>query len=268
MNESQPCLRDTDGTLVADGAWGDCGPDPEDPCDYRGVQRRELTECLNGEATDAVRTRECMYSSDGDVLEVGDWGACGSFAGVCAEDGRQERTKIVCQDEDDDAVTESRACRRETDGVEVFGDWGPCEGFDSACDESGTQTRTHTTCRDGEEVVELDERACTRDTDGVETSVGRWGACRGYEDACDEDGTQTRQRFICQNGNEVGVQDTGCLRDTDGVQVSVGDWTGCGGFDGACDESGGAHETESSVRTAMRSALLNQAATEILMALW
>ena len=71
----------------------------------------------------------------------------------------------------------------------------------------------------------------------METSVGRWGACRGYEDACDEDGTQTRQRFICQNGNEVGVQDTqGCLRDTDGVQVSVGDWTGCGGFDGACDE--------------------------------
>ena len=239
VNESQACMRDTDGMIVDDGAWSVCGPDPEDPCDYRGVQRRELTECQNGEATDAVRTRECMYSSDGDVLEVGDWGACGSFATLCAEDGRQERTKIVCQDEGDDEVIESRACRRDSDGVEVFGDWGPCEGFESACDESGTQTRTHTTCRDGAEVIELDERACTRDTDGVETSVGRWGECGGFDGACDESGTRTRERMVCQNGNAVSVaQSQACTRDTDGTEVSAEQWSICGGYTDACDESG------------------------------
>ena len=39
----------------------------------------------------------CARATDRIQVRLGNWSECGGFDGVCAEDGRQDRTRVVCR---------------------------------------------------------------------------------------------------------------------------------------------------------------------------
>ena len=233
------CERDTEGEVVAEGEFGECG-DFADECDETGSQERTVTVCRDGAATEETEEAECERDTDGVVLAEGEFGECGDFDGECDETGTQVREDTVCVDGEAQAQEVEESCERDTDGVVVSeGEFGECGGFDGTCDETGTQSRTDVVCQDGAETEVALEQDCRRDTDDVVVSEGEFGECGGFDDACDEGGTQSRTDVICENGSEVDLLvSQACQRDTDGTIVSQGEPGECGNFASDCDETG------------------------------
>lgn len=234
--ESRDCSRDTDGTVVSNGAWGACGSF-SDTCDETGTQSRTNQVCVAGASQNRLESQTCTRETDGTVVSTGNWGECGSFSDACDEAGTQSRTNQACVAGVAQNQDESRACTRETDGLLIeAGLWSACGGFADSCDESGTQLRTNTVCVAGSIGDQSESRACTRDTDGDRVSVGAWGACGGFSSTCDETGTQSRVVQVCANGLTQNQNESqACAQDTDGFVVSVGAWGACDWAD-ACDE--------------------------------
>ena len=195
----------------------------------------------------------CDPSTCADGTWCEGWSACSGFSDQCDENGTRTRT---CHDFEDchagsldpgcgeTSWNETDACTRDTDGavVAAWGSWSaPCAGFDDICDETGSQSRTRTVCGGGASVVETETQACEVDTDGVVVSTwSDWSACGGFDDACDETGTQSRTRTVCGGGASVLEAATqACEVDTDGVVVAAwSDWGACDGFDDPCDTTG------------------------------
>jgi hypothetical protein len=114
-----------------------------------------------------------------------------------------------------------------------------CGDFASPCAQKGVQMRTDEVCQGGQ-VVEVElEVTCERVTEGVVVEEDEFGACDGFDDACDTSGTQTRPVTVCRMGepNEE-VEEAECARDTDGVVVDEGLVGECGGFADTCAEDG------------------------------
>lgn len=122
-------------------------------------------------------------------------------------------------------------------GGPVCGAWSACGGFADQCDETGTKSRACTTYADCKP-LSLDKKcgakastetaACTVDTDGkVVSGWGAWGACGGFDGACDETGTRARTRVVCAAGKtKTEFQDGACTVSTDGDVISG--WTAYG----------------------------------------
>ncbi|MCZ7677895.1 MAG: hypothetical protein M5U28_03580 [Sandaracinaceae bacterium] len=87
---------------------------------------------------------------------------------------------------------------------------------------------------------------CLTDTDCGGAVYGSWSGCGGFDDTCDETGTESRSvtTFTCSSGTCVpstSSESRGCPRDTDGTScggTDCGGYGGCGGFSDTCDESG------------------------------
>ena len=268
--EVEPCTRDTIGLACDDDAFGDWSSciGVTGACDVSGTRTRAVTTyaCADGACIgfEAMAEESCARETEGDVCGGGsafsDWSACDGFSGVCDTTGTQSRTRtdFACASSSCEGVdtVETRACERDTQGLscgdDATGVWGSCEGFATACDESGTRSReiTRYACDGGLCAPEVDTETedCARDTEGVvcdDVVVGAWGECGGYEGACGEDGTQTREvtAFFCDEGvcgASVLTEDQPCARDTDGNRCGVaeyGPWTSCLYFD-SCVELG------------------------------
>ncbi|TXD36190.1 hypothetical protein FRC98_13790 [Lujinxingia vulgaris] len=270
--ETESCLRDTDDVSCGDTAytsWGSCGGFA-DECDTTGTQTRTATDriCDNGGCTsvDRTETQSCTRVTDGDTcgagVTEGPWSACGGFANACDESGERSRSVVTrtCAGGTCESVTttETESCTRVTDGDScgnsTYTSWTACGGFANTCDTTGTQTRTRTdyncsssgTCTTS---TATETQSCTRDTDGTNCGADQftyWSACGGFDNVCDETGTQTRTRteFDCSGGSCTSSNFTetqSCTRDTDGDtcgSTTYGNWGSCGGFTGACDSTG------------------------------
>ena len=269
--ETESCTRDTDDVSCGDTtytSWGTCGGF-DDECDTTGTQTRTATDriCDNGGCTtvDRTETQSCTRVTDGDTcgagVTYGEWGACGGFANVCDESGERSRSVVTrtCAGGSCEAVTttETESCVRDTDsescGDSTYTSWSACGGFANVCDTTGTQSRTRTdfNCAGGSctTTTATETQSCTRDTDGTgcgDDEFTSWSACGGFDNVCDETGTQTRTRteFDCSGGSCTSSNFTetqSCTRDTDGTSCGSDDftaWSACGGFDDECDETG------------------------------
>ncbi len=237
--QTQDCARDTDGVVVEEGQFGRC-EGFEGRCGEEGTQSRTNTICRDGQQTEQTQTEACFRDTDGAVVSVGEPGECGGFEDPCDEEGVAERTDIICRDGQEAEVTAEEACERDTDGTIVDeGQFGECDNFEGRCGEEGTQTRLQLICRDGAQTEVPNTEVCFRDTDGVIVEAGQFGRCQGFQDACDETGTQTRTNIVCEGGQETEARQTqDCERDTDGVVVDEGQFGECGGFEDRCDETG------------------------------
>jgi hypothetical protein len=120
-------------------------------------------------------------------------------------------------------------------------------GFSGACGETGTQLRTVTAreCADGScnDVPMQESRSCMRDTDddacGATTTTD-WSACGGFDDSCDQTGTQTRMvtTRTCASGScdeQTTTEMRTCNRSTEDDLCDAAD--PCSGLckSGACD---------------------------------
>ena len=238
-DDEQACARDTDGINVGDDEWGECGGF-DGPCDETGEETRGRRVCQDGVEVGEREARPCQRITDGQVIDEGDFGACGGFIDACDETGRQVRQRRICRDGREEIEDDEQACERDTEGVIVdAGDWGACREFSDDCDETGRQVRTQRICRDGREQAVDESQVCERDTTGVVVSVGNWGQCGGFSDDCDETGREERVRRVCRDGREQAEDESqACERGTEGDVISVGNWGQCGGFSSECDETG------------------------------
>ncbi|TXD38701.1 hypothetical protein FRC96_07110 [Lujinxingia vulgaris] len=269
--ETESCTRDTDDVSCGDTtytSWGTCGGF-DDECDTTGTQTRTATDriCDNGgcSSVDRTESQSCTRVTDGDScgagVTYGEWGACSGFANVCDESGERSRSVVTrtCAGGSCESVTttETESCTRETDsescGDSTYTSWSACGGFANVCDTTGTQSRTRTdfNCSGGmcSTTTATETQSCTRDTDGSECgddAFTAWSACGGFDNVCDESGTQTRTRteFDCSGGSCTSsnfTESRSCTRDTDGTSCGSDDftaWSACGGFADECDETG------------------------------
>lgn len=234
---TQGCSRDTDGTLVEAGEFGECGGFQE-PCGEAGTQTRTDVVCEDGAEVEAEVIGDCSRDTEGQVLDEVR-GECGGFDGPCAENGTQFVTGGVCRDGEAQTETRSEACTRDTDGMVTDPGEGACGAFENACDETGTRTRVALICDDGEEVPTPITEDCSRDTDGLVVAEGEPGECGGFDTDCDETGTAPRADRVCRGGEEVDeTTQVECTRDTDGVVLDPGEFGECGRFEDDCDEDG------------------------------
>lgn len=132
------------------------------------------------------------------------------------------------------------------------GAWSACGGFSDACDESGSRSRTCTTyaCSAGtcKSSSKTETGACSRDTDGKQVKPwSSWGACAGFDDACDSSGSQERSREVCKAGKAAPEQQQqACTVSTDGKQLQPwGAWGVCAGFGSICGEVGSQQRSRS-----------------------
>lgn len=189
-SDSEPCSRDTDGTVCGAGTcggWGSCGGF-SDTCDESGVESRTCSDvvCTAGSCGAVMRpeTRPCSRSTTGTscaASSCGGWGACGGFSDACDETGTQSRTcnDFACTGGSCGASprTENQACSRSTNGAScgstTCGSWSTCV-YSSECDETGSQSRTCTDriCSAGAcgspTRTETNNSCSTRDTDGMD----------------------------------------------------------------------------------------------------
>ncbi len=294
-SSTQACSRDTDGDVCIGGVcengsceipenyiwdvgtWGVCG-------DFAG-------EC--GETGQQVRTVRCIEEGSG--VQVSN--------SLC--NGSQPTAVQLCfRDTDGNSCDAGSGTCTNGQCVEnatyfwFSSAWSSCNGFDSACDETGRQSRL-VECRESgtNNVVAdnlcsgqkpLEETTCLRDTDGLpcpggtcaqgmceetivyEWEIGSWSQCQGFDDTCDEEGTQFRRVQCIRTDSGAAVHESfcsgaipqstqACDRDTDGNVCRVaqatgscvsgvcitssyawrtGNWSVCTDFDSACDETG------------------------------
>ena len=103
---------------------GQCGQF-DGPCDRSGVVAVTRLLCANGSVVEDNLEEVCARATDGIQVRLGNWSECGGFDGVCAEDGRQDRTRVVCRNGREINEPDSQMCTRDTDGVIAnHGNWG------------------------------------------------------------------------------------------------------------------------------------------------
>jgi hypothetical protein len=238
QTENQECGRDTEGVVLANGEWGECGAF-DDACDENGTQTRTNQVCVDGVQVDQDETGACERDTDGEILATGEWTECGGFADTCDESGERTRVLNVCVNGVAVDQNEVGECDRDTDGI-LFneGDFGACE-FTDACIETGVQHQPFQECVNGVAQDRENERACDRDSDGTVVNAGAFSDCEGFIDACDETGEQERAAQICRDGvAQLELEVQVCERETDGDRQNEDDWGACGEFDDECDEVG------------------------------
>ncbi|UJR85242.1 hypothetical protein [Sandaracinus amylolyticus] len=187
----------------------------------------------------------CEDATDCPAEMIGDWGACAFPSNVCATMGMRTRTvtSYTCSNGgtcEPSARAETEPCVRGTDGiacgVPTTGAWSACTYLDTTCSTSGSRTRTISTptCASGScamiQTIETDTAGCARTTDGVMCGApipGAWSLCGGYDDSCDESGTQSRTITTprCNAGTCTGSTTApemrACSRDTDGLMCGA-----------------------------------------------
>jgi hypothetical protein len=98
------------------------------------------------------------------------------------------------------------------------------------------------------DAVRLSPAGATSECDPSECAnrgaCGEWSACSGFEDGCDESGTQTRtcETYACEGSTCVrgtdDMEQQACVRQ---ITDELGEWgpaSECGGFESLCDEDG------------------------------
>ena len=226
---TSPCSDAADNTVVTEGTYTECTY--ADICALTGTKSRIDSICQGGVVTDTTveSTEGCDRVTDNTVVTEGTWSQCAGFDNTCDETGTQQRSNQVCANGVAGAQDETQVCTRITDGtIVVDGEFGACGGFDGPCDPTGVQTRTRQVCQDGALAPDTTEEPCERITDGVVVSEGAFGACAGFDSACDETGTRTRSRVTCAGGFEITDETTeDCRRETDGEVVVAADFGAC-----------------------------------------
>ncbi len=235
VHNSVPC----DDGVFCNGAdtcsGGSCAAHAGAPCSGSAVCDETMDVCTG-----------CLMDTDCGGAVYGSWSGCGGFDDTCDETGTESRsvTTFTCSSGTcvPSTSSESRGCPRDTDGTSCggtdCGGYGGCGGFSDTCDESGTESRTCTdyVCADGScrGFDRSETRGCSRMTGGTScgagTSCGSWGACEGFDDPCDQTGTQSRSctDYTCGggtcNGGAERSEVTGCTRDTNGSSCDDGLW--------------------------------------------
>jgi hypothetical protein len=247
-DDGNPCTADS-----CDASAGGCVHTPLDgtPCDdgdfctgtevcVAGTCESSGDPCVASTVCDVTRCVGCRNDGDcpGDIVPP--YGSC-EYSDTCDQSAVQRRTvtSFACVAEEcvGTDTEETNDCSRNTNGTmcapdEVTG-YSACSGYDDTCDETGTQSRERTTyaCAGGscDSSTASESRSCSRDTDGttcMPTVRPDWGPCGGFDDDCDEMGTQSRTITVYQcadsscDGTDMNrMQD--CTRETDGD-------TGCG----------------------------------------
>ncbi|MEE2789569.1 MAG: DUF4215 domain-containing protein [Myxococcota bacterium] len=252
MNADISCESRADGDIVALGPPGEC--QYADPCAQTGTRTRTNQVCQNGAPTALEDTQtfvDCNRSTQGVVLETGEYGAC-QYAEPCDEEGTKSRTNRACDNGEPANQVETNPfpdCARDTDAmVMAEATVGACV-YTDACTKVGTQTQTSTICQGGraiEQEITAPSDACMRNTDGQVLMSGRFGACE-YRDACIETGIRRRTNIVCSGGRIINADEEsaeGCERETEGTVVAMGQFGECSGFDDVCDLDGSHVRTE------------------------
>ena len=240
----EPCGRcgTRSRTCIDERDWSEWGA-----CENEGLCTPGATEACDSLGT-MICTQQCGWSEcdlcfgrpDLDVVRTEPWTECEDFSDSCDESGTRRRRVDRCRGGVPRNEIETEPCFRDTDGIRVEdGSWSECAGFDDACDEDGVRTRDNTVCRGGLPTEESEAENCSRETDDFDVFIGDWSVCSGFDGTCGEDGTRTRSRIICVDGQaDETVESEPCTRETDGQLDTLGNWTPCAGFADACDESG------------------------------
>jgi hypothetical protein len=237
--ETQECVRDTDGVVVEPPVFGACGGFDND-CDESGTQTGSSMVCQNGVVAVVNATQDCTRDTDGVILDE-EVGVCGNFADACDESGEIQTTRSVCRDGVAAVEVETENCLRDTEGVVLDpGVLGACGGFEHECDEDGVSIRNERRCTDGQSVTVEVSQDCSRETDGLTIREGEQGECQGFQGPCGQQGVAQRVDVVCQNGEMVEevLESVECTRNTDGLIVDTGPFGECGGFDDLCDSDG------------------------------
>lgn len=205
------CVQNTDCPPPVDGTPGACGGFA-DTCDEAGTRTftRTTYTCQAGTcvASTSDVSVDCTRDTDGTTCNAswcGNYGPCEGFADACDSGGSETRpcTDYACRTGTCEANvrSESRDCRRTTDGVECMptscGPCGPCEGFSDVCDETGTCVATCSDYRCMSDACMRMDRPdtsnCTRPTEGAicedglfctELDTCQSGTCRAGNDVC------------------------------------------------------------------------------------
>ena len=233
------CARDTSGTRCPDDgnfcnglevcAGGSCSAHIDAPCP--GL-------CIEASAS----CGSCSGSGMCAPTSYGPWSSC-SYGTTCSTSGTRSRdvTMFNCNAGSCDSSTstenDSAGCARGTNGLSCGGvsytGWSSCGGFVGDCDETGIRTRTRTdpTCSGGScnGVDTTESEACSRSTGGTScgaTSCGEFGGCGGFDDMCDETGTQSQNCVAptCGGGScnpNPYTNTQGCTRSTGGTSCGA-----------------------------------------------
>ncbi|MCA9546953.1 MAG: hypothetical protein KC613_21270, partial [Myxococcales bacterium] len=228
--------RDTDGAVQAVGGLSACAGFAGE-CGEQGTRTRTVSLCRNGQLRDEAEEQACERQTEGDVVDIGAWGAC-DYADPCDEQAQQRREQQICRGGVARFEEESRACNRDTDGQLVAqGAFGLCGGYSHDCDETGTRERTLDVCRNGRASREIAQEACRRNTDGAGCDFGD-GQCQnercvpicpdndgdGHQDrACGGDDCDDNDRYKHPGRREVvDVRDNDCDgRSDEGTTVTM-----------------------------------------------
>lgn len=197
-----------------------CTPETPAFCDEAGCATADdcprAVPCAIARCVD----RECLYAADDEACGAGERCELERGCAATAADG---------------GIDAGPACVEDADcGEPTFGDFGGCD-WASFCDESAERTRTvsRPRCVEGACTLEegTDSEACERETGGImcdDTEIGPYGACGGFDSACDETGTRSRSEteYSCSGGFcRAGTPrrtSSPCTRTTEGDRCSWG----------------------------------------------
>ncbi len=224
----EPCGGRVDGEpVVAPPDWESltCVAPASAPCAEVGVRERRYSvcsfvgkregplcaggTCRCGEDGAACVVRSLLDSAPcpvpprTGVLSAGPWGEC-SAEEACATNGLQRRSVLTCRGGAAVPSTETRACERQTEGLELsVEEWGGCV-FPTVCAEAGSESRKRLLCQGGETKPQTETRACTRSTQGVEVGSRTYGACAPVSlTDCRAQGTRSVSFSECSGGQQV-----------------------------------------------------------------